>query len=491
MPVESSAATVVETQHRSRYLLWVNGGVLLALLFFAFTVPLDTKATVLAFRLAVVLWLVRLVMDRRPRPMSPLAVPLFAFLASSGVASALSFAPILSWGRMRSITVLLLAILLPEFLTELRQLKWLVIVLLAGCAIAVGWTGWTYATGVGVKMGNTAWVLRPVLSQGDIVESVDGHRIQTPAEWQRALTGGGSSRLHMVVLRANTQVTDKVEIDRATLVHAGLGRTGATEKGRPQRASGFFYSYIPFSELLMMVGLVLCGLLAARSFTSRCTKIAAITLYLGLLASLIATATRAPLALLLCGSFVVCWVTAKRRMRPALTLLLLASALIVSLWIRHQRGLWLVSDDWGTQYRLLMWRDGLRMIPQHPLFGVGFDSVVGLPGRWHMEAYQRFPNLRSHFHSVPIQLAVEGGMVTLATWTWLMVAYFVLLWRLAGRSRAEPFAHGLSLGLLAATAGFTLMSLVHYAFGDAEVMMLFWLSMGLGTALERLLPTLP
>src|SRR5512146_1381076 len=139
MPVESSAATVVETQHRSRYLPWVNGGVLLALLFFAFTVPLDTKATVLAFRLAVVLWLVRLVMDRRRRPMSPLAVPLFAFLASSCVASALSVAPVLSWGRMRSITVLLLAILLPEFLTELRQLKWLVIALLAGCAIAVGW----------------------------------------------------------------------------------------------------------------------------------------------------------------------------------------------------------------------------------------------------------------------------------------------------------------------------------------------------------------
>ena len=340
-------------------------------------------------------------------------------------------------------------------------------------------------------MGNTAWVLRPVLSQGDIVESVDGHRIQTPAEWQRALTGDGSSRLHMVVLRANTQVTDKVEIDRATLVRAGLGRTGATEKGRPQRASGFFYSYIPFSELLMMVGLLLCGLLAARSFRSRWIKIAAITLFLGLLASLVATATRAPLALLLCGSFVVCWVTAKRRMRPALTLLLLGSVLIVSLWIRHQRGLWLVSDDWGTQYRLLMWRDGLRMIPQHPLFGVGFDSVVGLPGRWHMEAYQRFPNLRSHFHSVPIQLAVEGGLVTLAAWTWLMVAYFVLLWRLAGRSRADPFAHGLSLGLLAATAGFTLMSLLHYAFGDAEVMMLFWLSMGLGTALEHLLPALP
>lgn len=488
MSAQSSAATVVESRRTPRYLPWVNRALLLALLLFAFTVPLDTKAAVLAFRLAIVLWLLRLVMDRRRRPMLPLAAPLFAFLASCAVASALSFAPLLSWGRMRSITVLLLAILLPEFITELRQLKWIVTALLLGCAIAVGWTGWTYAAGIGVKLGSPARVLRPVLKPGDIVESVDGRRIHTPAEWQRALTGGSSLQLHLRVLRGVTQVTDKVEIARAAVLRAGLEKMGATKRGRPQRAPGLFYSYIPFSELLMMAGLLLGGLLAAGTFRNRWKQIAATILFLGVLAALIATATRAPLALLLCGSFVLCWVTAKRKFRPLLALLLLGATLLVSLWIHHQRGLRWFSEDAGTQYRLLMWRDGLRMIPQHPLFGVGFDSVVGLPGRWHLEAYERFPNLRSHFHSVPIQLAVEGGLVTLATWAWLIAAYFVLLWRLAARSRVDPFAHGLSLGLLAAIAGFTLISLVHYAFGDAEVMALFWLFIGLGTALECLLP---
>lgn len=489
MSAQSSAPTLVETRRTPRYLPWVNRALLLALLLFAFTAPLDTKATVLAFRLAIALSVLRLVMDRHRRPMPPLAAPLFAFLASCAVASALSFAPILSWGRMRSITVLLLAILLPEFITELRQLKWIVTALLLGCAIAVGWTGWTYAAGIGVKLGSPAGVLRPVLRPGDIVESVDGHRVHTPAEWQRTLSGGSSPQLHLRVLRGVTQVTDKVEIARAAVLRAGLARTGATKRGRPRRAPGLFYSYIPFSEQLMMAGLLLGGLLAAGTFKHRWTKTSAITLFVGLLAGLLATATRAPLALLLCGSFVLCWVRANRKFRPLFAVLLLAATVLVSFWIHHQRGLRWFSEDAGTQYRLLMWRDGLRMIPQHPLFGVGFDSVVGLPGRWHMEAYERFPNLRSHFHSVPIQLAVEGGMVTLAAWTWLMVAYFLLLWRLAARSRVDPFARGLCLGLLAAMAGFTLISLVHYAFGDAEVMMLFWLFLGLGTALERVLST--
>ena len=55
------------------------------------------------------------------------------------------------------------------------------------------------------------------------------------------------------------------------------------------------------------------------------------------------------------------------------------------LWIQHTRGLkWVDARDPGTQYRLLMWKDGARLAVQHPLFGVGMDSVQNRWPEWHL-----------------------------------------------------------------------------------------------------------
>jgi O-antigen ligase len=133
-----------------------------------------------------------------------------------------------------------------------------------------------------------------------------------------------------------------------------------------------------------------------------------------------------------------------------------------------------------------MWHDSIALIRAHPLLGVGFDSVAGDWQRWNLEAYRRF-GLHSHFHSTPIQLAVECGLPALASWVWLMVGYAIFLLRLDRALRdTDWFDRGLLLGILGGLAGFVLTGFLQYNFGDAEAMVVFWLLMGLAFALNRL-----
>ena len=133
-----------------------------------------------------------------------------------------------------------------------------------------------------------------------------------------------------------------------------------------------------------------------------------------------------------------------------------------------------------------MWRDSLGMIRAHPVFGVGLDAVAGDWQRWNLEAYRRF-GLHSHFHSTPIQIAVECGLPALAVWIWLLAGYAVFLTRKRSLSgEYDCFSRGLLLGALSGLAGFVLTGFLQYNFGDAEAMVVFWLVMGLTFAAARL-----
>jgi len=192
-----------------------------------------------------------------------------------------------------------------------------------------------------------------------------------------------------------------------------------------------------------------------------------------------------------------------------------------AVWLRKERGVyWYSQDDAGTQFRLLMWRDSPRLIREHPLLGIGPDSELGDTRRWNLEAYRRYP-LVGHFHSSPIEIAVTCGLPALAALVWLLAAYFHLLIgllrrferRFAGelgtgaslypvpnRTGAAPnttgaaptrahdvaewFSRGLVLGFLGGAIALVISSFVHYIVGDAEVMILVWMSMAVAVGLS-------
>jgi O-antigen ligase len=183
---------------------------------------------------------------------------------------------------------------------------------------------------------------------------------------------------------------------------------------------------------------------------------------------------------------------AYRRLRVAAVIGLVLALVFATVWIHKARGYgWLAARDAGTEYREQMWRDSLHLIPHHPIFGVGPDSVLQFGDEWNVTAYKKFP-LRSHFHSTYIQLAVDCGLPCLAAWCWLMVAYLIFLWRSWNRSMGwDWLSRGVLLGSLGGTTGFVLASFVHYTLGDGEVVIVFWLLMGIAMTVVRVNQQLP
>jgi O-antigen ligase len=172
------------------------------------------------------------------------------------------------------------------------------------------------------------------------------------------------------------------------------------------------------------------------------------------------------------------------------TSLLAVGCVAGGLWIYHARGLSLEdTHDPGTQFRRLMWEDGVRLARQHPWFGVGMETTRLHWQEWNIRGFALY-HVQSHFHSTPLQIAVERGLPALIAWVWFVVAYLVFLVGLLRRTRARSrFASGVVSGVLAGFVAFQTTSLVHYNLGEEPLVMVLFFYFGLALAIDRMLKT--
>jgi hypothetical protein len=497
------------SQGKSRW--WVIGRErwLDTALFFCFTLfvlcaPIATKGAVTAFRAALLLWVAKILIERRKLQRQPLALPLLLFLLFTTVSTIFSTEPLLSWGRMRGVTELTIALLVGQTLKNLRQVKILVYLLLAACLVSVGITAWQYTVGIGIKLNadapTSASLSKLGLLSGDIIQKVNRKHLLTQ---QQLFT-----KLDKLPPDASVELTVAREISLAQLnvwtgsafahLNVSIPQKRALEealrqpgvklvRGRPLRAEGTLKHYFPYSEVMVLIGLLAWGLLVAPGADLR-IKVPLGLAFISISTVVILTLTRISLASLLLGCCFITWTQVSGRSRRVILVASFAALLFGVNWIQqHRAQKWMDLSDPGTQYPLLMWRDSIKFIRAHPTVGTGLDSIEGHWQRWDLEAFRRFP-LKSHFHSTPVEFAVECGLPTLAVWLWLMGGYLVFLLRLSTFSqKAGWFPQGLASGILGGLLAVLLTSLLQYNFGDSEAMIVFWFLMGLAFALERIL----
>jgi O-antigen ligase len=138
----------------------------------------------------------------------------------------------------------------------------------------------------------------------------------------------------------------------------------------------------------------------------------------------------------------------------------------------------------GVAERMYMWRSGMAMWRQHPWLGVGPGGVKRhYPEFAQPEALKRHTG---HVHSSALQVLVERGVLGLAAWLWIWVAFYRWAWRAwravdpaLGRERA------LLAGVAAAVTGFLVAGLFEHNFGDSEVVLMLWTVMALAFTVER------
>jgi O-Antigen ligase len=520
---------------RDHLIRWFENAIFVSIAILVIAIPHPTPVVLWGFRVIWLLWVVRLLLGNNHLRFRPLYLPIFVFVALVFLSTVHSYEPLLSWDRIERFTQLLIVLPIAENLKSVGRIKLLIALLLASSMISAMRTGWQYVHGIGTKL--VAVVPRSALGQrgvlsDDIVQEINGYPTRTPEQWRKALEAThNDAELHLRLARAwpYYERVDRV-VPRAAL-DDWLAWPGAKiARGRPMRAQGHFYHYVPYAGLLMELGLIAFGLLLTCPVGRIGLRLLLGVVFAGLLACLVTTLSRAHLGALLVACLVMFCIQVRGWLRAAAVAAFVVAMVVGAVWLRKERGVsWYSQDDAGTQFRLLMWRDSPRLIREHPLLGIGPDSELGDTRRWNLEAYRRYP-LVGHFHSSPIEIAVTCGLPALAALVWLLASYCSLLIgllrrferRFAGElgtgaslhptgtvpnrtgaaanatnvapTRAhdpppEWFPRGLVLGFLGGAIALVISSFVHYIVGDAEVMILVWACMAIAIAITKSTPT--
>ena len=128
--------------------------------------------------------------------------------------------------------------------------------------------------------------------------------------------------------------------------------------------------------------------------------------------------------------------------------------------------------------RTQIWRANVDMARERPLLGWGYGNYK----RVRQPFYDRYPDAdtKAHAHNNFLQMLVDGGLVTLAAFAALFVVIIRHGWRgYRALTPAEEPTRSVLLATLLAVVGFLVGGLTQYNFGDAEVAIFLWFTVGL------------
>jgi O-antigen ligase len=143
--------------------------------------------------------------------------------------------------------------------------------------------------------------------------------------------------------------------------------------------------------------------------------------------------------------------------------------------------------DHSTTWRETVWIEGASLLvhnPRHLLIGVGMDSIKARWRQWGMFDGGRIP--MGHMHSNFLQIALERGVPALLLWLGFLFLYARTLWQTLRSGMNVPWMErGILLGALGGLAGFFVSGVVHYNWGDSEVVMVLYFVMGLALVIHQ------
>lgn len=497
--------------------LWLERATVACLFLYALAAPHSIAATQTAWLLAFAFWVARLLVRPRPKLFrTPIDPWLLGFFVLTFLTSLTSYDPEVSIGKLRAASLFTIVYIAAENVRSRRVLRALVLTLVASCALGLVHTFVTYAKGHGIKiraLTSDSPLRATGFIEGDTIFSVDGVEVREPADVVRAIESENTSAREHVYRFPDATIACRwdetracVRVYRAEMLPTGNvarnalpqgetpeARLGIVSwaRGRDERASGFYGQYQTYSEVLQLIASLALGLFVAtrRKLSMRAALVGAALA--GMCVALLLTVTRASWAGFLVSAFTIVLVGAARRRRTLLIMLAVALPLVLAgLFVLQQKRQvgFIDTKEGSTAWRLMVWRDGARVLaskPRHLLVGTGMDSLKRHWHEWHMFDEGRQP--WGHLHSTPLQIAFERGLPALFVWAaWLFVYGRMLLRALRRAALDDWVERGLLLGALGGLVGFVSGGLVHYNFGDSEVVMVFYFIMGLALAAERL-----
>jgi hypothetical protein len=487
----NTAATGLPIEPSSKLQLITERIILFTLVVYAVFAPHSIAITQGAYLTGATAWAVQLAASRSwKRLRTPVDISLFGFFACCVVSSFLSYEPSLSIKGLKSPAFFLAFYFVCSSIKSLRVARMLCFAIILSCLVNVAYSAAQLARGRGLKI-DTIKQGSPLAAEGliagDVIVEADGQKIKIEEDLARAIRSR-RGRVEMKYLR--NESLKEASISRRELMKSldaeGLGITSSP--GRNFRISGFYSHYETYAEVLQMIAALAVGmLLAMRDKKSFAAGFLLVSVAL-LSGTLILTSTRAAMTALAVAVLVMAAISSGRRavMAAMIAIILLAPVAMIALERSRGRSIFEFHEG-STTYRLKVWSEALALVRGNPVFGIGKGSEAKLKDKLGLYDNGRLPP--GHFHSTPIQIATWWGLPALAFYFSFMAIFFVEMWRSFRRAGEEgkSEAAGIILGVMGALIAFNISSIVHFNFGDGEVVMHLWLMTGLAFGVRRLM----
>jgi hypothetical protein len=461
------------------------------LLLMALAAPLSIAGTQTAWAFGLLFWIIRAFLVR-PRPkVEKLDLAIFAFVGLSLISSFFSYEPGVSLRKMVSVSLVTIVYLVATNLKDKTTLRRMIVLLLAGCFIACAYTFGTLAVGKNLKilkMTADSPLRAAGIEENDTILTARGDEINSP--YDLGVVFAENREVPITIYRHELINTYRVPVTYRGQIAYDEAYFGIIEwsRGRDTRAAGFFGHYTTFAEALqMLASLTLALLIVVPGGLLTRNRILLGIVFVAAMAALFLSLTRASWLSFVISAGIITLMAASRR--TVIICALIAVPLIIGglafLQQKRQVGFFDSKDD-STTWRTMVWKEGwnvLTLSPRHLAVGIGMDSL-----KTHWQDWGMFDNGRQpigHMHSDYLQIAFERGIPTLIAWLAWMVFYLQLLWKNIRRPGLDWPARGLLIGAFGGTIGFLTSGIVHYNWGDSEVVMIFYLIMGISLAVIR------
>jgi putative inorganic carbon (HCO3(-)) transporter len=138
----------------------------------------------------------------------------------------------------------------------------------------------------------------------------------------------------------------------------------------------------------------------------------------------------------------------------------------------------------SIQHRLQIWSRAQYAIADFPFTGLGLDAFQYVMPVMYPLVQVQLDTLVPHAHNEFLQMALDVGLPGLVAWQALYIGTFSMLWR-AYRRGSSTLVQPLALGSGAALIAHLAYSMTDCAILDAKPNIVFWLVIGLSTALYK------
>lgn len=132
--------------------------------------------------------------------------------------------------------------------------------------------------------------------------------------------------------------------------------------------------------------------------------------------------------------------------------------------------------------RLSLWRAGIKIFLDHPVFGVGDIDLAGYYKQY-KEPYHK--EIQGHLHNNFFHVLATLGLFGLLAVLYLFYKIILIDFKIYSQLKGNAFASSFALGTLAAFCGFIISGLTELNFWDHEIATLIWFTFGLNIAIFK------